>query len=250
MTSEANALEVAGSQMVEKFGKKPIFLWGGVAFLVVLSAAVYAFSTRKTEVDQKAKEALFLVKKTYIEEMKPLLPPEEKVDPTKKDVSKNEPKKPALPSPEFKKLDVDATFSKTVKGYLDIAEQFKSKPAAFEAIFALGDLYYNHGQVEKALVQYDRAVTAAKTKVEQFAIGYSRAMALENLQKTDEAIAAYEGLTKVADETQAKESRLAAARLWLKKDLAKAKTLLMDLEKADPNSEVSKQARTYRLLAL
>jgi tetratricopeptide (TPR) repeat protein len=216
-----------------------------ILLVVLVAAAVYVGIRNKKEAkSQAASNALFHAQKSYETEMKAFAATVAPAPaPTKGAAA------PQTPSPEsvqFKKTDVDAKFSQSLKDYKTVAEQYPGTRAAYEALLAIGSLYQNHGEPAKAvpfLQQASEQAPGATDKAQAFSsLGY----ALEGSGKYTDAVQAFQKALGVGDAAQVQmkgDLLLSVARNEeLAGDKAKARETYDQIIKQLPDSEQAHQA--------
>jgi tetratricopeptide (TPR) repeat protein len=183
------------SMVSEKF-RSPALIVGVVIVLLGITGAVVANTSIQDSRMASANDMLFQARKSLETEQKALV---ETATPS------------AAPSPgtsgakapkatadaadtagiEFKKVDVAAKFPESLKKFQAVIDSYPSTRAAFEARFAVGSLYFDHGDAVHAQEWFQKASDNAPNSADRaFAlqsVGYS----LENQGKKTDAIQIY-----------------------------------------------------------
>ena len=228
---------------------------GGAIMLGSIGAFFY--SRMETE-SHRGRTALYLAEKAYEAELKAITPqtPEKSTGPTGKssdatkgketDQAKADAEKPVV-SVEYKKLDVEAVFPETIQKLKALEEKYGKSRPAYEARLKLGNLYFNHGNYEKALPWYQKAVDTSASKFDKSLalslVGY----AYENLGKGTSAIESFQKAIDLGEKSLRGDLLMAIARCYeTVNDVAKARStydrILSDL----PNTEYAKNAELYK----
>ncbi len=187
---------------------------------------------------EKAQNGLYLAEKTLATEMKALTP----------SVGTDSPQgAPKAPSVDFKRMDVDAQFPKSIQELKAVEESFSHTRAAFDARLKLADLYYNHGDYQKAHAWYEKAVDTAPGNFEKALALSSLGYVKENLGKPAEAIQTYQKAINLGEGSLKGDLLMGIARGYeAVHDTPKARStydqILIDL----PNTEFSKSAEVLK----
>lgn len=166
-----------------------------VGGFVLVVAAVSGWMHVTNEKHRASLADYYVAVRTLQSERQALAPPA-KADP-KKGSDKNEASK-ELPAPAsadeilFKKLDVDASFLKSLGELKTVVEKHPGTMGSFQALMAIGGLYLDHGSSEKAIEWFEKASKQAPGGESKAAAGVSKAVAFENLDRYKEAQDAYE----------------------------------------------------------
>ena len=229
------------------------FLVGMIVVLLAVGAASAAFMTKKDERTQTARDALFRGRQELDKELKaiavakaPAVAPVKEIKDAKKD-SKSEPKAPDADSVAFEKLDVDMQLSAATIQLKKVVGEFNGTRPAQDARFALGDLYFNHGQAEKAVSWYQGAVDGASGSAEKAFALYSLGYAQENAGKNAEAAQTFEKGMNLGEPSIKADMMLSMARVQevLKKRTEALSTYNLVISQF-PNSEFSKRAEVRK----
>jgi tetratricopeptide (TPR) repeat protein len=254
-TYSPNSHHKSGSSFFDALLAKPIVLVSLVLGVIVIAAVFVGIRSQKQSKAQAANNAIFHAQKSYETEMKALATSvaatQAAAAPEKaKDKSKKEAATPPAPSPEsvmFTKTDVDAKFPETLKNYRTVVEQFPGTRAAFEALLAMGSLYSNHGQHDKAVSWLEKAGQMAPTASDRGEAYYSLGYALEGSGKYAEAVQAYEKALKSGEPMSKADVLLAIARNQeLLGDKAKARETYDQVIKQFPNTDQAHTAETLK----
>jgi len=147
----------------------------------------------------------------------------------------------------FKKLNTDTQFGETVKSLKKIDENFGGTRAAFDSRIRLGDLYLNHGEAEKALPWYEKAVHSAPDSFDKALAFSGLGYAQENLGKYPEAILSYQKGINLGESSVKGDLLLGIARCYeVLHDSANARKLYDQILKELPNTDYSKTAEIYQ----
>ena len=109
-----------------------------VGALIMIGSATAFFINRNEHQNRNARDALYLAEKSLETESKDL---------------------------SFKKVDVDVRFAESVKKLKAVDQDFSRTRPAYEARVKLGNLYFNHGDFEKALPWFQKAADTAPEKL-------------------------------------------------------------------------------------
>lgn len=220
-------------------------LVGVLVGVVVLSAGFGFYTKFKDKKALEGQDALYRAKKSlesqYAEWAKAEAPAPAATA-TLKDLKKAAP--PAPPKDQSReKLDVDAKLSSTVTQLKLVSEKYPSVRAGYESALLLGDLYWNHGEVAKALPWYQVAISRAPRGYERAATGYTLGVTHENLGQMKEALVAYQNALGTGESALKPELLLAVARAYEGTgDVAKAKNSYDEVLQSFPATEYAKSA--------
>jgi tetratricopeptide (TPR) repeat protein len=181
----------------------------GLVILALVGAGLALFLNKKEGESEEARNALFLAQQSVDSQIKALGDKEQLMNAVK-DVKAEKagaqvppPKGADIEALSYKKLDVDAEFKDAISKFTAVSEKYSGTRPAFEARLYLGNLYYNHGESEKALPWYTRAVDSASGSMEKAfaysALGYAQENAGKNqdaLDSFDKALNQGEGMIK------------------------------------------------------
>jgi tetratricopeptide (TPR) repeat protein len=237
---------------------------GGLIVLgvVILAAGVAGslYMSQREAKAERARDALFKARHSLevaltamAEAEKPAADKATDKKPDKKDTKAKDAKAPAKPAPAdgslvaHKKLDVDSKLAETVANYKDVITEYGDTRAGFEARLGLGDLYFDHGQPEKAVPWYQGAVDKAPAKLERAfavsALGY----AYENSGKYTEAVKTYQQGLALGELSVKGDLLLAIARSFeAMKDSNQARGTYDQILSQLPNTEYAKSAEILK----
>ena len=230
------------------------FFVGMLVVLLAVGAASAAFMTKKDERTQLARDALFKGRQELDKELKviaaakaPAVAPVKATKEEKKDSKTSAPKAPDADSVTFEKLDVDTQLSAGTLQLKKVVGEFSGTRPAQDARFALGDLYFNHGQAEKALPWYQGAVDGASGSAEKAFALYSLGYAQENAGKNAEAVQTFEKGMNLGEPSIKADMMLSMARVQeaLQKRTEALSTYNLVISQF-PNSEFSKRAEVRK----
>ena len=144
-------------------------------------------------------------------------------------------------------MDVDTHYPEAVKKLKAVDQDFTKTRPAFEARLKLGNLYFNHGNFEKALPWFQKAVDTAPAKLEKAlalsAVGYT----YENLGKGNTAIQSFQKAIDLGESSVKGELLIAIARCYEEiHDTAKARSTYDQILSELPNTEYAKNAEVYK----
>lgn len=226
---------------------RPGLVIAGVVVILVATAGIVGYINHSESRSQAANGALFQAEKTQEQEMKTWAASEAPPSPTPAAPGKTAP--PAAANQvEFQKGDVDARFPETLKKLQGVIAQYPGTRAAFEARMAVGSLYYNHGEPEKAIPWYQKATTSAPR-------GYDRALAFsslgyaeENAGKPQDALQSYQKAMSLSEPgIDRGDLLLSVARCYeLLKENSKARSTYDQITSQMPNTEQAKMAELLR----
>jgi hypothetical protein len=203
------------------FDRKRIL--GFALILVVAGVGTYFYQAATEKKEEEGKSALYKVQKTFEEESKSI-PEAEKAAGTS--------------------LDVDAKFSKTVS---ELNGLLKARTASdrilYEAAYRLGTLYLEYRQPEKAAQSLKEGVSFAGSAIQRASIQYLLGSALEQANKTKEALGAFQnGLSQNIAALKG-EFMLGMIRMHLQlKEVAQAKKLSEQIAKELSGSKAAETA--------
>ena len=244
------------------------------AFIVLLAvgfviAAVIGFTLNQREMRSgEAKNALFNAQKASEKELKALAlvmkPPApdkkaaaeeaDEVDGAKPTDAAAKAKKAAPKPPEgnpsdieFAKFDVDGKLPESVKAFTGVADKFSGSRIGTDAQLALGQLYYQHGQPEKAAAWFQKAADGASGRLDRAlafaALGYSK----ESSGALPEATQLFEKALDLGEASLKGDLLMAIARCQEgMKDVAKARSTYERITKELPNTDYAKNADVYK----
>jgi len=235
-----NSENSTGSSFLDALLAKPMALISVVLALIVIAAVFVGIRNQKEEKSQAASNALFHAQRSYENEMKAYA------------ASVAPPKTPA-PSPDsalFKKTDVEAKFPETIKGYQAVVDQYPGTRAAFESLLAMGALYSNHGEPQKAVSWLQKASDMAPSSNDRAEASFALGYALEGSGKYTDAIQAYEkamSATSAGAPVAKGDLLLAIARNQeLSGDKVKARETYDQIIKQFPNSDQAHAAESLK----
>ena len=220
-----------------------------VVAILVLGGAGILVSSRKEARAEEARNALYLAIQAVQADAKRVAEAEPKpvVDPK---AAKAKQAAPVAASPEtieYKKLDVDAEFSRGVQMLKAVTEKYNDSRTVFEARLQLGDLYYRHGQPAKAVSWYQEAAQGAPGPFPKSLAFSSWGYALESSGKASEAIPVYEKAINIGEASLKGDLLLAIARCHgLLNDSAKARSTYDQILSQLPNTEYARQAEALK----
>lgn len=194
-----------------------------VAAALVGSAGYVLYQNAKAEKEMRAESELYAAKKRFVETMSKL------------------PKGDAKAAQDWK-ADSKADFER----FEALARKLPDTTAAYDAWMTLGNINFEVGSfdtasAEKAVQYFDRAAAIARGKNLQAIALYSKAYALENLGKYDEAIGVLSRLVESDFKGLKADSLVALARNnELKGDKANAVKLYEQFLKDFPDSMIGK----------
>lgn len=197
-------------------------------FLIGLGGAYY--SNHREAQSQEARNILYLATKSLEKESK-VIPGQDK-DPSV-----------AL----FQKLNTDAQFAETIKTLKKVDESFGGTRSAFESRLKLGDLYLNHGEAEKALPWYEKAIQSAPDNLDKALAFSALAYAQENLGKHADALLSYQKGINLGESSVKGDLLLGIARCYeVLHDSANARKSYDQILSEFPNTDYSRTAEAYR----
>ena len=218
----------------------------GVA-VVIGFIGVYVNSRQDAKSDT-AKDSLYLANQMIEKKLTALA---EAAKPAAPETAKD--KAPAKPAPAnsnmvaYKRLDVDTELADGVRALKNVAEKFSGTRAAFDARLQLGDLYYRHGQADKAVPLYQKAVETSPGPFQKGLALSSLGYALENSGKLSEAVQTFEKAIGLGEASLKGDLLLAVARCQEGlHDTAKARSTYDQIVSQLPNTEYSRSAQTLK----
>lgn len=146
----------------------------------------------------------------------------------------------------FLKLEVSGPFKQSIQELEDVTKKYSGTRAAADAALKLGDLFYSHGNYEKALDYFKRAADGSSgfdRASSLAAVGYC----LENLGKQTEALEAFEKALRMGESSLKPDVLLSIARIHgTSKNSDKARSTYDQILKEFPNTEYSKSAELFK----
>lgn len=229
------------------FGNRKVVLIAGSATAVVLiGASLWISQRQKHEVAAAAElfQAEQAMEKEFTELTKDLAP--QAPSAANKKAKTKAPPAPTDADPvaayRYKALDVDGTF-KSVALYRKAYETYPTTSAGHRARVTLAKLYWDHGEKEKALAQYQAAVTGAPTNLDKAKALLAVGLVQESLKKFPDAIATFQSLALLQDTHLKDLALLALARNYeLSGDTEKAKATYGQIQKDHPDTDSAKTA--------
>lgn len=215
----------------------------GILLGMTVIGGVVAFIVHRLDhASEEGRNALYSAEKALEEETQAL-----NGKPTPVPSGKGESPKTSEALVLFKKLDVDASFPETVKKLKKVDSEHGNTRPAYEARMKLGNLYYDHGDFEKSIPWYEKALNSAPGKFEKAqtlsALGY----ASENLGKGNAALQSYQKALDLGEASLKGDLLLAMARCYeLTHDSAKAKSTYDRIIADLPNTDYAKTAEALK----
>lgn len=134
--------------------------------------------------------------------------------------------------------------SELIKAFDGLDESVRTSPVMLPVVLEMGKFLFEKGLLTEAESVLSKAGT--KHLVGQFFVGMQRAVVLEKLGKTDDAIAVLETLAQAKDVLMPARVYLELGRLYLSKgDKGKAQTQFDYILSNYPNEEQAKLAKLY-----
>lgn len=228
-----------------------------VGALVVIGLIAGLISSKKSDQEASARDALFKAELILEKELQAAVPPP--VTPaTPKDLKGKEAEKAAeaarkaeeaaadAAAAALSKVDPDTQLKGGVAALAEVAKTYPKSRAGYEASIALGDLYVRHQKPALARPYLEAAVSSAPNKLEKGIALYSLGVALENAGQAADALKAYDQAVSLAGSLLKADIQLAQARTQEAtgaKDKAKA-----TYDQVISGSPGTPQARTAELL--
>lgn len=222
----------------------------GIVCLLLIGAGSFWVAHRDTRAAQ-ARNAFFLAERAMETDLKAIakkLAPvpvvsDKESNKDSKAKEKDKASEPSIESVLFKKLDVDMELKETVTKMKEVTEKFSNTRAAYEAEVTLGKIYYEHGEVSKALPWLVRALASAPNAFEKKIVGLAIGHAQEDLAKYQDALQDYESASKTDNQVIKGDALLSLARVHeLMKDSAKARSIYDQIISEMPGSPYAKSA--------
>lgn len=155
--------------------------------------------------------------------------------------------KPTADAVAFRKMDVDAVVPEGVKKLRAVIEKHSGTRSGFEARLALGDLYFNHGQADKAVPLYEEATKSSPGTMEKALAFYSLGYAQEGSGKFEQAQQSFDRALSMGETGLRGELLLSVARVQeARGQKDEAKKTYDRIVSELPNSDYSRSAETYR----
>ncbi len=147
------------------------------------------------------------------------------------------------------KTDAATAFPKTIAAYEQVVEKNPRTFAAAQALLGIGDLYFNHGNAERASEFYRRARDQAPSRLYESLAGYSLMSSQIELSKWDEALDSGEKALRAGENSLKGELLLSIARIQEeKKDFASATKTYDRIGKELPATEQARTAERRKAL--
>ncbi len=211
----------------------------GVALgvLILAGAGLTALKAQRDAKLEKGRTALYQARKKFAEEMKNLEGPAPAAG------------APAAKAPDFETFDVATKLPGSLSAFESVAKEFEGTLPGFEAIMAVGGLYFDHGNPQKALEAFEKAEKTAPTARDKGFAALNVAYALENTQQHEVAIQAYQRALQGNDAAYASDASFGLARSEIalgKGD--RALEIYDSLISKNPNTDISRKAQTLKSL--
>jgi tetratricopeptide (TPR) repeat protein len=226
----------------------------GILFAIGLGYAIYM--NHRADRAASAREALYTARTALDAKVKSLLPPpaapkNAKSDDKKKAATEDAENAAATQTAaeefQYKKLDVDSQFGPVVKQFEAVAQDYNGTRSAYEARLAIADLYFQHGEAQKALPWYQSAVDAAPNGFERTLSLSALGHAYENAGKPADAVGAYEKGIQQGEASLKGELLLGVARAQqLAGNQDKARQAYDQILSQLPNTEQAKRAESLK----
>jgi len=224
------------------------FAWmTGLGILLIGGAGLTALKSQRDAKIEKGRTALYSARKTYAEEMKGLeatLAPQSASQDSKA-------KKPATPPEaiDFQAFDVDAKLAQAVTALETVAKDFEGTLPGFEAMMALGGIYFDHGNSEKSRGWFEKAEKNAPGSRDRGFAALNVAYTFENTAQPELAIQWFQRSLQTNDEAYAADASFGIARNQIALGKGeKALEIYDSLISKHPNTEISKSAQTLKSL--
>ena len=200
--------------------------WFVECFLLVMISIGVSIAFYVNHLDAKAqlgKNAFFQAEKTFEKEFK------------------------TQESLTFKKMDVDRKLTESIEKIKRIDSEFSKTRAAFEARLKLGSLYFDHGEFDKAIAWYKKALDSAPNTFEKSIVLSSLGYAYENSGKPAEALQAFQKALPLGERSLKGDLLLGVARNQeALHDLVKARSTYDQILTELPNTEYAKSAEIFK----
>ncbi len=211
--------------------------------LLAIGVGIALYINRLEAKSLSARNAFYQAEKAWETEFKAL---DARENPKQKESTKEAPSA-ATEALLFKKLDVDAQFPEAIKKLKAVDSEFATTRSAYEARLKLANLYYHHGNYEKALPWYQKALETAPNKLEKAIALTSLGYTLESLGKPTDALQFFQKAVNLGEGSLKGDLLLAVARNYeALQDTANARSTYEKIILELPNTEFSKAAETYK----
>lgn len=231
---------------------RPLIIGFGLFLAVGIGVVLWLDHSKQGE--EQAQAALYQAQKVVETEVKAYF--EKNLPPIPE--HKADAKQPEQPDPkrieqaqelEFRKLDVDGTFAKSVTALKETAEKHRGTHAAFEAKMLLATLYFQHQALDSAKKTFSEAVEWAPNDSERSQAQVGLSSTLESLGEYDPSLKALDEALRKAPEGLKGEILLAKARnLNASGKKEDAKAVYNQIEKDFANTAMAEQAKTLKSL--
>jgi predicted negative regulator of RcsB-dependent stress response len=223
---------------------RPLSLLLG-ALLLFVGVTVAVRSVKETR-NRKAREDFYAAKKVYDDEVKavtPKPPAPPKADPK----SKTPPSAPKVESVEFKKMDVNQVFSKSIQSLKAVGEKHKGTSPGFQAEMMLGNLYLDHGSAVDAIPHYLVAAENPPGDLEKMSAYFTLAQAQESAGKCNDAVGSVDRALNTGNASLKGDLLMTQARCYeTLNDSAKAKAAYERIVNELPGTPYARLAEIQR----
>lgn len=240
-------------QSFENLRKRQKTILSLLVLLLVLGFGIAIMLTQKAAREARGKDALFQARLNLEKELNTLVEAESSSQAEVPAVQKissraNEPSKQTdRLKIIYKKLDVKKYFTQSVKSLEEVITNYSDTRAALDAMLILGDLYFEHGESEKAEPHYQAAADSISAPLEKALVLLALGYTYENSKKLKEALDVFQRAFNLGQEGLKGELWLAMARVHEaqgQKD--KAKEIYQKIISQIPNTEYANTAESQQ----
>jgi len=146
---------------------------------------------------------------------------------------------------QYEKFDVQARYGKPIEALQSVAEKYSSSRPGFEARVTLGGLFFDHGDFQKALAQFEAASKNAPSRLDQGVALNLLASTYESQGQVAEAFKAFERGVATGEPAVQGEALLGVARTaHLQGNTDRARAALEQAKKQFADSPLATRAES------
>lgn len=219
--------------------------------LLLIGVAGVFWMNHSSQMAIDANNALFQAEKLFEEDIQSLMAQEAALSRSVTPASGKEKNQKAPQAAEgvleFKKLDVDSHYSKSLPALKDVSQKYPKTRAGFEATLQVANLYFKHGDFTQAQSWFEKAVSTSSKGIDKAIAFSSLGYNLESQGKMNEAITAFQKALTQGEMSFKGDLLLAIARCYVNlHDATKARGIYDQIAIELPNTEYSKLAERLK----